>query len=119
MEKWNGGSRDEILSLRVFPVSPNSFSLYLTTLQMGLRGLRIEEGARRILTGLSSLRGDLAAFREAFEVLGKHLLNAARNLEDARRKMEKVEWKLEQVESLDGEVVSEKSAGGTRPESLS
>ncbi|MCI0568971.1 MAG: DNA recombination protein RmuC [Acidobacteria bacterium] len=101
---------DEILALRVFPVSPNSFSLYLTTLQMGLRGMRIEEGARRILTGLSSLRSDLAGFRESFEVMGKHLLNAARNLEDARRRMEKVEWKLEQVESLEEEVVSENPA---------
>ena len=97
---------DEILALRVFPVSPNSFSLYLTTLQIGLRGMRIEEGARRILTGLSSVRSDLAAFRESFEVLGKHLLNAARNLEDARQRMERVEWKLEQVESLEEEGVS-------------
>jgi DNA recombination protein RmuC len=106
---------DEVLSLRVFPVSPNSFSLYLTTLQLGLRGLRIEEGARRILTGLSSLRGDLDSFRESFDVLGKHLLNAARNLEDARRKMEKVEWKLEHVESLEGEANCEKPAVGQVP----
>jgi DNA recombination protein RmuC len=106
---------DEILTLRVFPVSPNSFSLYLTTLQMGLRGLRIEEGARRILAGLSSVRSDLAAFRESFEVLGKHLLNAARNLEDARHRMERVEWRLEQVESQEGEMVPEKPASGPVP----
>jgi DNA recombination protein RmuC len=103
---------EEILALRVFPVSPNSFSLYLTTLHLGLRGMRIEEGARRILTGLSSLRGDLTAFRESFEVLSKHLVNAARNLEDARGKMEKLEWNLEQVESLEGEVASEKPVVG-------
>ncbi len=106
---------DEILALRVFPVSPNSFSLYLTTLQMGLRGMKIEEGARRILAGLSSLRGDLAAFRESFEVLGKHLLNAARNLEDARHRMERVEWRLEQVESQEGEMVPEKTTSGIVP----
>jgi DNA recombination protein RmuC len=89
----------ELLALRVFPVSPNTFSLYLSTLQMGLRGLRIEEGARRILEGISSLKGDFSAFRESFELLGKHLVNATRNLEDARRRMERVEWKLEQVEA--------------------
>jgi len=93
----------EMLALRVFPVSPNTFALYLSTLQMGLRGLRIEEGARRILEGISTLKGDLAAFRDSFELLGKHLVNAGRNLEDARRRIERVEWTLEQVESPEAE----------------
>jgi DNA recombination protein RmuC len=103
---------DEVLSLRVFPVSPNTFSLYLSTLQMGLRGLRIEEGAMRIVAALAALKGDLAAFRESFDVLGKHLLNSARNLEEARHKLEKVEWKLDQVEVVDKTGPSEQPAGG-------
>jgi len=90
----------ELLSRRVFPLSPNTFTLYLATLQIGLRGLRVEEGARRIVALLSSLSGDLAAFRESFDLTGKQLLNASRNLEDARRKLEEVEWKLGRVESL-------------------
>ena len=110
---------DEVLSMRVFPVSPNTFSLYLSTLQMGLRGMRIEEGARRIVTALSALKGDLSAFRESFDVLGKQLLNAARNLEEARRKLEKVEWKLDQVELAEGETPLEKPAEATGGESTS
>jgi DNA recombination protein RmuC len=100
-ELWN-----EMLSQRVFPVSPNTFSLYLSTVQMGLRGMRIEEGAKRIVLALSALKGDLSAFRESFDVLGRQFLNAARNLDEARRKLEKLEWKLDQVELDEGEAPS-------------
>ena len=89
----------ELLDLRVFPVSPNSFSLYLTTLCLGLRGLRIEEGAQRIVAALAALKGDLGGFRESFEVMARHLTNATRNLEEARSKLERFSWKLEQVDS--------------------
>lgn len=91
---------DEALALRVFPLSPNTFSLYLSTLRLGLRGLRVEEGARRIVAALASLHGELGAFRESFELASRHLVNASRNLEDARRKLEGLEGKLHQVESL-------------------
>jgi DNA recombination protein RmuC len=97
-EIWN-----EVLSLRVFPVSPNTFSLYLNTLQLGLRGLRIEEGARRIVATLTTLQGDLGGLRESFDLMSKHFLNAARNLDEVRRRLEGFEWKLAQVESLGGE----------------
>ncbi|HEV8375582.1 MAG TPA: DNA recombination protein RmuC [Candidatus Polarisedimenticolia bacterium] len=93
-EIWN-----EVLALRVFPVSPNTFSLYLSTLQIGLRGMRIEEGARRIVATLSTLQGDLGGLREAFELMAKHLVHAARNLDEVRRRLEGFEWKIAQVES--------------------
>ncbi|PYQ12367.1 MAG: hypothetical protein DMH00_06355 [Acidobacteria bacterium] len=95
-ELWN-----EILSLRVFPVSPNTFSLYLTTLQLGLKGLRIEEGARRIVATLATLRAELGGLRDAFEVMARHLVNASRNLDEVRRRLEGFEWKFSQVDSLE------------------
>jgi DNA recombination protein RmuC len=88
----------EVLSHRVFPVSPNTFSLYLTTLQLGLRGMRVEEGARRIVAALSALKGDLDLFRESFELLSRHLTNAMKNLEEARGKLERMDWKVAQIE---------------------
>jgi len=96
---WN-----EVLSLRVFPVSPNTFSLYLSTLHLGLRGLRIEEGARRIVATLATLQSDLSGLREAFDVMAKHLINAGKNLDEVRRRLEGFEWKFSQVDSLGGEL---------------
>ncbi len=91
----------EMLALRVFPVSPNTFSLYLSTLQLGLRGLRIEEGARRIVATLATLQGDFRATREGFDLMAKHFLNAARNMDDVRRRLESFDWKLSQVDAAD------------------
>ncbi len=91
----------EVLELRVFPVSPNTFSLYLSTLQLGLRGLRIEEGARRIVATLATLQTDFRTAREGFELMAKHFLNAARNMDDVRRRLESFEWKLARVDAAD------------------
>ena len=96
----------DVISQRVFPVSPNTFSLYLSTLHMGLRGMRVEEGARRIVAELASLKGELQGFRESFDLLARHLTNAAKNMEEARGRLERFEWKLGHVES-----------GGTPPSS--
>jgi len=91
----------EVLALRVFPVSPNTFSLYLSTLQLGLRGLRIEEGARRIVATLATLQGDFRATREGFDLMAKHFQNAARNMDDVRRRLESFDWKLARVDAAD------------------
>jgi DNA recombination protein RmuC len=89
----------EVLALRVFPVSPNTFSLYLATLQLGLRGLRIEEGARRIVATLATLQGDFRATRESFDLMAKHLLHAARSLDEVRRRLDSFDWKLSRVDA--------------------
>jgi DNA recombination protein RmuC len=99
-ERGEGGDLwQEIISLRVFPVSPNTFSLYLATLHMGLRGMRVEEGARRIVAELAALKGELQGFRESFDLTSRHLTNAVKNLEEARGRLERFEWKLAHVES--------------------
>ncbi len=89
----------DLLSLRVFPVSPNTFSLYLSTLHLGLRGMRVEEGARRIVAALSALRGELTGFRDSFDLLSRHFTNAVKNLEEARGKLERLDTRLAQAES--------------------
>jgi DNA recombination protein RmuC len=83
---------------RVIPVSPNSFYAYLQVIVLGLRGLRIERDAREIQARLTRLRGDLEKFREAFEILGKHLTNARSKYEDAAAALNRVEAKLEGIE---------------------
>lgn len=90
---------------RVIPVSPNSFYAYLRVIVLGLRGLQIERDARDIQARLMRLRGDLEKFREAFDVLGKHLGNARSKYEDAAAALARVETKLEGIEGRDQQPV--------------
>jgi len=71
------------LARRVVPVSPNTFYAYLRVIVLGLRGLRIERDAQEIQARLGRLRGDLDKFREAFDVVGRHLTNARNKYDDA------------------------------------
>jgi len=86
------------LSRRVIPVSPNSFYAYLRVIVLGLRGLRIERDAQEIQARLIRLRGDLDNFRDAFDVIGKHLTNARNKYDEAVAALSRVEAKLEGIE---------------------
>jgi len=92
------------LERRVFPVSPGTFYAYLLSVGVGLRGLRVEANARRVLDALSSLRGDLDRFSSDFEVVGKHLGNARTRWEEAARRLDRFGDKLTEVSDRAGEV---------------
>lgn len=85
---------------RVIPVSPNNFFVYLQTILMGLKGLQIEQNAKKIQDALVRLRGDFSKFGEEFEVLGTHLTNAENKFVDSRRRLEKVGQKFENIELI-------------------
>jgi DNA recombination protein RmuC len=82
------------LSRRVIPVSPNSLYAYLQVIVLGLRGLAIERDAREIQARLGGLRADVERFREAFDVLGRHLGNARNKHDEAAAALARVEGKL-------------------------
>jgi DNA recombination protein RmuC len=79
---------------RVVPVSPNSFYVYLHTVSLGLRGLEVEENARRIMDGLDRLKVEFGRFREEFGKLGGHLTNARGKFEEAEKRLARLEEKL-------------------------
>lgn len=83
----------------VIPASPNSFYAYLQVILFGLRGMRIEEGAREIIEGLMRLRGDFGRLREEFAKLGKHLTNAQGAFAESEKRLGRIEGKLEQLEA--------------------
>lgn len=87
------------LKKRVIPVSPNSFFAYLQVIVLGLRGLKIEKEAHRILDSLSGLNKELESFQTEFQLVGKHINNAMNKYEEARRRLDKFGFKLEQIES--------------------
>ncbi len=87
------------LKKKVIPVSPNSFFAYLQVIVLGLRGLKIERDAHRILNSLSGLNKELEAFQGDFQLIGRHIHNAMNKYEEARRRLDKFTFRLEQIES--------------------
>ena len=71
---------------RVIPVSPNTFYAYLMSVAYGLRGLKIEQKAEKIISSLSALRVSCKELLDDFDTLGKHLSNAGVKYADAREK---------------------------------
>lgn len=86
-------------SKRVIPVSPNNLYVYLQTIMLGLRGMQIEQSAREILQDLSRLSTDFQKVSESYEVLGKHIQNAAAKYDDTERILTKYNAKVEQIEA--------------------
>jgi DNA recombination protein RmuC len=80
---------------RVIPVSPNSFYAYLHVIVYGLKGLEIEKSAKEIYQRLTQLSGDLARFRNEFQVLGTHLGNAKTKFDEAEKRLDKFSDRLE------------------------
>ena len=93
------GIMNYALKKKVIPVSPNSFFAYLQVIVLGLRGLKIEKDAQRILESLTGLNRELEGFQGDFQLIGKHIANAMNKFEDSRRRLDKFSLKLEQIES--------------------
>jgi DNA recombination protein RmuC len=79
---------------RVFPTSPTTLYAYLIAIGVGLRGLRVEENARRVLNALAALRGELDGFRRDFELVGRHLGRARGRWEDAAHRLDRFDGRL-------------------------
>jgi len=91
---------------RVFLVSPNTFYAYLQAIVLGLKGLQVEKFAREILGQLERLKGELQGFQEDYELIGRHISNAAKKHTEAETKLTRLSGRLEllsgetQVEEL-------------------
>jgi len=82
------------LEKHVIPVSPNSFYAYLQVIVHGLKGLRIEQRAKEIMSHLATLSKEEEKFKQEFDTLGSHLSNATKKYDDAQRKLVQFEGKL-------------------------
>jgi DNA recombination protein RmuC len=88
------------LNNRVIPASPNSLYAYLQTILLGLRGMKVEERAREILTELECLRGNFAKIQENYRVLGRHLTNANGAYSETEKTISKFDTKLTEIEQF-------------------
>ena len=95
------------LDKKVIPVSPNTFYIYLKTILLGLKGMRIEEKALDIIRSLQRLRGDFSKFQHDFSKIGGHLSYAKSSYDSAEKRLERLGDKLSQVEDSDRQIETE------------
>ena len=100
---------------RVLPTSPHSFFAYLQVIVLGLKGLQIEKSAQYIFQSLSRLQGDLGRFKNDFQILGTHLVNAKSKFDDAEKRLDRFSDKLELVSEDRPEKLPEKAASKKKP----
>jgi len=84
-------------SKKIVPVSPNTLYAHLSVIAMGLRGMQIEENAKRLSANLDGLRKHLENFSEPFDKIGKHLNNAQQCYTEADKRFEKASNTLENL----------------------
>jgi len=92
------------LDKKVIPVSPNTFYVYLKTILLGLRGMKIEEKALEIIRSLQRLRGDFARFQEDFSKLGTHISHAKSSYDSTEKRLQRFGDKLDQVEDPEKQI---------------
>ncbi len=81
----------------VVPVSPNTLYAYLNCILLGLRGLQIEENARRLLGNLDGLGKQLEMISGVFDKLGTHIRNAQQCYNDADNRLDHARNSLQQM----------------------
>lgn len=98
-------------SKRIIAVSPNTLYAHLCVIVMGLRGLQIEENAKRLFEGLSGLQKQFGTFTDVFEKLGTHLKNAQQSYNEAEKRFEKAGNTLDLLNSGNAEITSGEAQG--------
>jgi DNA recombination protein RmuC len=76
-------------SRNIIAVSPNTLYAHLCVISMGLKGMQIEENAKRLSENLSGMRKQLDTFSEYFEKIGTHLKNAQQSYTEADKRLDK------------------------------
>lgn len=84
-------------SRKIIPVSPNTLYAHLSVIAMGLRGMQIEENAKRLAANLAGMRKQLDTFGEQFERLGTHLKNAQQSYLEADKRFDKASNTLDSL----------------------
>jgi DNA recombination protein RmuC len=80
---------------RIVAVSPNTLYAHLCVIAMGLRGMQIEENARRLANGLAGLKKQFASFSDVFTKIGTHLKNVQQSYQEADKRLDKTGSALE------------------------
>jgi DNA recombination protein RmuC len=100
------GLFDHAVNRRVIPVSPNTLFAYLQVIALGLKGMKVEESALKILSGLGQLEVDLGKMQASFDKVGTQLQYAQANFADAQKRLGEFTQHLNQLSALPAEAAS-------------
>src|SRR6266852_107525 len=84
-------------NIKIMAVSPNTLYAHLSVISMGLRGMRIEENAKRLSANLQGLRKQMDTFADYFERVGTHLKNAQQSYGEADKRLDKASHSLDSL----------------------
>ncbi|MFC1721687.1 DNA recombination protein RmuC [Patescibacteria group bacterium] len=99
-----GNSQDLIdfgQAKKVFLVSPNSFYYFLQAIMLGLKGKKIEEKAKQIMSTLGMIQQESQKFGEQLGVLNRHVTNAKNSMDNVTGEYGKLSGKIDQVKLLE------------------
>lgn len=84
----------------VLPLSPGTLAAYVKTVALGLKAAVVEQNAREVLQLLATLERDLAAFRDSYDTLGRHIGNAHQKYDENARLLQRFQDHLERAKEL-------------------
>lgn len=87
-------------SVRVFLVSPHTFTYYLGIILLSLEGDMIEERAKEVMNFLKDIQGDTRRFAEEFNLVQKHLGNAKAQMDNASNSFSRLGSKIDSASKL-------------------
>lgn len=103
---------------KVYFTSPASFYYFLKIILIGLQGLKIEEGAKKILTGLKATQQEALKFEEELSILISHIERTKNASDRTRARFFKLLGKIEQLNELESSaVINKTSTTQNNPES--
>ena len=82
---------------KIMAVSPNTLYAHLSVIAMGLRGMQIEENAKRLGANLAGLRKQVDQFMESFGRVGSHLKNASASYMEADKRLDKASSSIDNL----------------------
>ncbi len=95
---------------KVILVSPNSLYSYLMSIILGLKGFKIEQQAKLIMSELTRVQTGFADFYQDFMLIGKHLKNAESKFEETARKADKFNDRIGRITGVKTELIETKDS---------
>jgi DNA recombination protein RmuC len=96
------------LEKKVIPVSPNSLYAYLMSIILGLKGFKIEQQAKLIMSELTRVQTSFSDFYADFSLIGRHLKNAESKFEETAKKADKFNDRIAGITGVKTELLESK-----------